>query len=71
MMTAEELKAIKIDTPQMRAVFRAYGMMRDRATFYGKDAMGYAYEGVATLLEYTMTENWEALNQFDYFNKED
>ena len=70
MWTTEEIRNYKIKDEHDRAIFRAYGMFRDRANFYGHDAMGYAYENAATILEYAMTDNWSCLNQFDYFGKE-
>jgi len=73
MWTTEEIRNYKIETERDRAVFRAYGIIRERANFWRDNYEGYpglvramAYESAAEMLEAAMTENWEALNQFDY-----
>jgi len=34
------------------------------------DGMCQAYDSATAILEYAWNENWEALNQFDYFGEE-
>lgn len=79
MITAKELQELKIENDRDRAVFRVYGIFRDRMNYYlhspcpaneTQKTMGHIYETAALLLEYAMTENWEVLNQFDYFGED-
>ena len=73
MMTAKELKELKLETGRDRAVFRAYGMLRDRANYwelqYSNTDMANAYRSAATILEYAMKEDWAGLNQFNYYDE--
>ena len=76
MWTANEIRNYKIRDEHDHAIFRAYGMFRDRANYYKDDlfstnyGMKCAYENVCTILEYAMTDDWAGLNQFDYFGEE-
>ena len=74
MWTAEEIRNYQIRDDHDRAIFKAYGMLRDRVAYFEEDARNYmtqaAYENACTILEYAMTDNWACLNQFDYFRKE-
>ena len=77
MWTAEEIKNYKIRDEHDKAIFKAYGLLRDRVSFYNVEApysdrdadFATAYENACTMLEYAMTDNWECLNQFDYFKE--
>lgn len=55
-----------------RCLIRALGMLKDRSIYhYGeKGNMGRAYQSAAQILEAAIEENWEVLNQFDYYGKE-
>jgi len=67
-------------TNRERCLLRAIGMLKDRKNYYYNarnlstsgvgDGMYCAYDSAATILDYAWDENWEALNQFDYFGKE-
>ena len=78
MWTAEEIRNYKIRDDHDRIIFKAYGLLRDRANFYLDPAhftytawtRGKAYESACTILEYAMTENWSGLNNFDYYENE-
>ena len=64
----EVLDSIKVETPYERAVFKALGIIRERALFWETekdfDRAG-AYSSAADILAYAMAENWECLNQFE------
>ena len=67
-------------TNRERCLLRAIGMIKDRKNYYDNvrgfsiselaNGMYCAYDSAATILELAWDENWEALNQFDYFGKE-
>ena len=68
-------------TNRERCLLRAIGMLKDRRNYYA-DARGpfsissttdgtyWAYVSAVEILEFAWDENWEALNQFDYFGEE-
>ena len=67
-------------TNRERCLLRAIGMLKDRRNYYADvrnfflselaDGMYCAYDSAAAILEFAWDENWEALNQFDYFGEE-
>lgn len=69
----EILNNIKVETNYERAIFKALGIIRERALFYEAEhdfARALAYMSAADILAYAMEENWECMNQFDYYDKE-
>ena len=71
----EVINNVKVDTDYERAIFRAFGMLRERAYYWEecedhKDIAG-AYESAADILAYAMMEDWAALNNFDYYEHKD
>ena len=74
MWITEEIRNYKIKNEHDRAIFKAYGMLRDRVAYFKGDfknmMVQVAYENACTILEYAMTDNWTCLNQFDYYGKE-
>lgn len=47
-------------------------ILHDRARYYAKhekDDIVLAYETAITLIEYGISENWECVEQFDYFKE--
>ena len=67
----EILNNVKIETSEQRLIFRALGMLRDRALF---DEVLFdravAYENAADILAYAMMGDEAALNNFDYFEND-
>ena len=67
-------------TNRERCLLRAIGMLKDRKNYYYNacnfspselvNGMYCAYDSAAAIFEFAWDENWEALNQFDYFGKE-
>lgn len=68
-------------TNRERCLLRAIGMLKDRKNYYadaGEFSIGdsltkgmyYAYDTTTAILDFAWNENWEALNQFDYFGEE-
>ena len=67
-------------TNRERCLLRAIGMFKDRRKYYADarsfsvsglaDGMCCAYDSATAILEFAWDENWEALNQFDYFGEE-
>lgn len=67
-------------TNRERCLLRAIGMLKDRRNYYNDarepfaigntNEMYCAYESATAILEFAWNENWEALNQFDYFGGE-
>ena len=67
-------------TNRERCLLRAIGMLKDRKNYYASmrkpvdvdvtDGMYWAYDSAAAILEYAWNEDWETLNQFDYFGEE-
>ena len=60
-----------------RALLRALGMLRDRRNYYdsvNRDttnaAFGAAYASAVTILEAALSEDWETLNQYDYYGED-
>ena len=56
-----------------RCLLRAYGLLQDRADYWASQSdhpRATAYQSALTILHYAMEENWEALNQYDYYNEE-
>ena len=56
-----------------KCILQAFKILVDRANYYESNkvyALGQAYQSAAQILEYAMDENWEALNQFDYFGED-
>lgn len=60
-------------TSRERCLLHAINMIHDRVEFYKNCCGGevFAYESAATILDYAWNENWECLNQFDYFNEKE
>ena len=58
-----------------RCLLRALGMLEDRANYYltqyNDMHRATAYQSAAYILRYAIDENWEMLNQFDYFGEDD
>jgi len=58
-------------TDRELAMLRAYGILRERANYWrlspADPVRAIAYESAATILEAGMNEDWETLNQFDYY----
>ena len=71
----EILDNVKIDTEYERNIFRALGMLRERAIYWSDCACcngeASAYSSAADILAYAMMGDWEALNQYDYYDDED
>ena len=69
----EVLNNIKVETEEQRLVFRALGMIRERALYwetqYDSQSMASAYESAADILAYAMMGDVAALNQFDYYDE--
>ena len=59
-------------TNRERCLLRAVGMLKDRMDYYANACCEeyYAYDSAVAILEFAWDEDWEALNQFDYFGKE-
>ena len=67
-------------TNRERCLLRAIGMLKDRKNYYADvcesfaigttNEMYWAYDSAVAILEFAWDENWEALNQFDYFGEE-
>lgn len=67
-------------TNRERCLLRAIGMLKDRKNYYADvrepftigvtDGTYWAYDSAVAILEFAWDENWEALNQFDYFGEE-
>lgn len=59
-------------TNRERCLLRAIGMLKDRKNYYADTGCEeyYAYDSAVAILEFAWNENWEALNQFDYFGEE-
>ena len=57
-----------------RCLLRAYRLLQDRAHYYFTQyqdlSRATAYQSAADILRYAMEENWEALNQYDYYNED-
>lgn len=66
-------------TNRERCLLRAIGMLKDRRNYYADacetSVIGitnetyWAYDSAVAILEFAWNENWEALNQFDYFGE--
>ena len=67
----EVLNNIKVETEEQHLVFRALGMLRDRAHYWRDCACcngeANAYESAADILAYAMMGDWAAINNFDYY----
>ena len=64
----EVLDHVKVETDYQRAIFKALGIIRERAIFWDTEkdfARAGAYSSAADILAYAMEENWECLNQFE------
>ena len=70
MWTTEEIRNYKIKDEHDITIFRAYGMLRDRAVYHQGNPMGGAYESACAILEYAMTDDLAGLRQFDYYTEE-
>ena len=67
-------------TNRERCLLRAIGMLKDRKNYYADacetpaigitDGMHWAYDSATAILEFAWNEDWETLNQFDYFGEE-
>ena len=67
------LNNITVETEEQRLIFKALGMIRDRALFYEsvRDIdHSTAYESAADILAYAMMGDVAALNNFDYYDHE-
>ena len=72
-MTTENL------TNRERCLLRAIRMINDRKNHYDNvrsfsiselaNGMYCGYDSASAILDYAWDENWEALNQFDYFGE--
>ena len=68
----EILNNIKVETDYERAIFKALGIIRERALFYEAEqdfARALAYMSAADILDYAMEEHWECMNQFDGYDE--
>lgn len=70
----EILDNIKVETEEQRLIFKALGMIRERALYwetqYDSQSMASAYESAADILAYAMMGDVATLNQFDYYDEE-
>ena len=69
----EIINRTKVETNYERSIFRALGMIRDRALYWESEMdfnRAVAYGAAADILAYAMMENWEALNNFDIYARE-
>lgn len=70
----EILDNIKVETEEQRLIFKALGMIRERALYwetqYDSQSMASAYESAADILAYAMMGDIAALNQFDYYDED-
>ena len=67
-------------TNRERCLLRAIGMLKDRRDYYADarepfaigtiDGIHLAYDSAVAILEFAWNEDWETLNQFDYFGEE-
>lgn len=67
-------------TSRERCLLRAIGILKDRRNYYADahepfaigtiDGIYSAYGSAVAILEYAWDENWEVLNQFDYFGED-
>ena len=56
-----------------RCLLRAYRLLQNRADYWASQSdhsRATAYQSALTILHYAMEENWEALNQYDYYNED-
>lgn len=60
---------------QEHALLRAYGLLRERMNYYNLGATvadksrAVAYESASEILKAGINEDWEMLNQFDYYDE--
>lgn len=60
---------------QEQALLRAYGLLRGRMNYYyrGSTAVdkskAIAYKDASEILKASINEDWETLNQFDYYER--
>ena len=55
-----------------RCLLRALGLLEDRGKYWAnqKDYKRCGcYDSAANILRYAMNEDWEALNQYDYYDE--
>ena len=67
-------------TNRERCLLRAIGLIKDRMIYYADacetsasdltNGMRSAYSSATAILEFAWDEDWETLNQFDYFGEE-
>jgi hypothetical protein len=69
----EVIATAKIETYNERLIFRALGMIRERALFWEAEQdykRAGAYGSAANILAYAMMKDIAALNNFDYYNED-
>lgn len=60
---------------QEHALLRAYGILRERMNYFNLGATevdksrAVAYESASEILKAGINEDWEILNQFDYYER--